>query len=92
MSADQDKRKREVKKRPTLPQGPSGECCEKCRFYLAEEGQEYNDCRESSLQIINHGFHFQNSNGTADGASFKHSSSWPRSHRFEWCGKFVKRD
>lgn len=92
MSFDNERKKTREVKKPTSPQGPNGQCCRDCLFYLVDNAQEYNDCRESSLQIINHGYHIQhNDRGGIEGASFKHTSSWPRSHRLEWCGKFKAR-
>lgn len=80
------------KTRPTVAQGPDGQCCKLCHFYMLDVTQLYNDCRESSLQIINQGCHVQrNEEGEVEGASFKYSSSWPRSHQLEWCGKFQLR-
>lgn len=88
-----DVKKKEPKARPIRPQGPNGECCKKCRFYMLDIEQIYNDCRESSLQVITQGYHVQrNEAGVTEGASFKYSSSWPRSHQLEWCGKFQPRD
>ena len=88
-----DSKKKEPKKKPVFPQGPQGQCCKQCRFYMLDEEQDYNDCRESSLQIINQGYHVQRgTTGITEGASFKYSSSWPRSHKLEWCGKFKPRE
>jgi hypothetical protein len=85
----------ERKKKPTSPVGPNGECCATCRFYVGLEGQsidkqEYNDCREASPVLYVPNTITVHTSGETR-AVHKVLSTWPRSHRNDWCGKYERK-
>lgn len=81
--------------KPVKPLGPDGvSCCNTCKFHVALNGMDndtspYKDCRVDGPVALSHSLRFQQTEGLVSSAQNKYFSSWPRSHKFDWCGRHI---